>query len=446
MFMDNALFDNKGISKWFEKKPKRVSSAKVYAVSPHVVSVPLTSKYAPSAEVMVRVGETVVSDQLISRPQGKGTYSYAPFNGVVKAIKEQKLPNGFTALVITIEASSPMTTGRLSPSRNEASLESYTKAEILRDLELSGITGMGGAGFPVHSKYRTQKPLDMIILNGAECEPFLYSDELLLWQKTYEVLLGASLLAKSVGAPRVVVAIEKHQKKLAKHLQSVFTELSCPFEVALVSGQYPAGEGRLLIREITGNLLEEGDHAADAGALVSNTTTAFSVFQVLIQKKALTRRYITVSDVPKQKVYFLSIPIGISAIDALRPIGLEKAFETRRVLFGGPFMGFQVSDPQTPLAQTDGGIILLSKRSPLKENHPCLNCGKCVTACPIGLSPVQIERDLTKGLFNQAIAHGLKSCFLCGACSYACPSRIALTEKFRQGKVSLKKSSQKESL
>lgn len=302
-------------------------------------------------------------------------------------------------------------------------------AEIRARIEEAGIVGMGGAGFPTAIKVSSGKPIDILILNGAECEPYLTADERIMRERTEDIIRGGKLLARAVGAERVIIAIEKNKPEAIALFEQ--TEL----EVCLLAERYPAGSEKQLIYAATGRKVPPARLPADAGVLVQNVATALAVKEAVDEGKPLIERVVTLSgDGTEQKN--LLCPIG-TPLSAFLPYKKENA-ETVLTVEGGVMTGRAV-ERDAVVKKTTGGFLFLTKVQN-ESPKPCINCGKCAAVCPMRLMPMQIEFYTGAGKYNLAEKYGgVLSCIACGACTYACPARRPLNEAIARAKTELRK-------
>jgi electron transport complex protein RnfC len=315
---------------------------------------------------------------------------------------------------------------------------------VLERLHACGVLGMGGAGFPTAQKIRSLLgPLKLLIINGAECEPFLTCDERSLREKAREVLTAAEALARIFGIPEVIIAVESSRFGALSSLQEALFDgnfsLSALFHLP---DRYPAGGERQIIQTVRGLAMPGGTHPVDHGILCLNVQTILAVGAAIDSGECLTRRVITVSGNGVRQPANLDVLIGTPIDYLLECCGGVKEGRQQLIL-GGAMMGFSVASTEIPITKTTSALLVLSDTDlasiPHLIEHPCIRCGACTDACPQGLLPHSLH-DLVKAKRMAELEHlHLLDCIECGCCDVVCPSIIPLTERFRQGKKQLRR-------
>ena len=310
---------------------------------------------------------------------------------------------------------------------------SFDRAEILAALREGGIVGMGGAGFPAAVKYGTEAEIDTVLLNGAECEPFLTCDERLMIEQPAAVINGTLLLKKAASARRVVLCLEDNKPEAVRALHEALRAAPQmePEEISLriLPARYPQGGERQLIQAVTGREVPSGGLPADVGVLVSNAATARAVAAVLLDGEPLTSRIVTVTGGVREPCNFLA-PIGSSLQELIAAAGGPVSRENW-VILGGPMTGRCIARNYSGeselgfVTKTTSGIVLLPPAR--RRESPCIRCGACATACPAGLVPWKIDFADREG--DAALCGRLDAdaCIACGCCSYVCPAGRELT-------------------
>lgn len=383
---------------------------------PDRVTVPLGS-----ARAVVKTGDHVCRGELIAAREGKFSANvHASVSGIV-ILTEKREDGDYLVIENDFSARSRFMEPLLSPSPDR----------IAERIEEAGIVGMGGAGFPTAVKVSGGKKIDTLILNGAECEPYLTADDRIMRERTSEIVRGGRYLARAVGAERVVIAIEKNKPEAVALFEK--TEL----EVCVLNERYPAGSEKQLVYSVTGRKVPPARLPADAGVLVQNVATALAVNEAIEEGKPLIERVVTLSGkgaIPKN----LLCPIG-APLSSFFPFVNANA-ETVRVVDGGIMTGKRVSR-NAAVAKTTGGFLFLTAEEINDESpSPCINCGRCAAACPMRLMPMQIEFYTAARKFALAEKYGgVLSCIGCGACSYVCPAHRPLNWAIRLAKNELRR-------
>ena len=319
-----------------------------------------------------------------------------------------------------------------------------TPENVISRLHESGVLGMGGAGFPTAQKIKNLSgPLQLLIINGAECEPFLTCDERVIREHPEELLRSAEALAQIFDIPKILVAVESSRSDALNALKhEIDSGAFSRSSLFALPDRYPAGGERQLIQTVSGLAIAAGTHPVDHGILCLNVQTLLAVARAIDQGAYLTRRIMTVSGHGIQDPSNLDVLIGTPIRDLIECCG-GMMEGPKQLILGGPMMGHSVSSTETPVTKTSSALLVLSDTdlpsSPLFAEHPCIRCGACTEACPQGLLPQNLH-DLVKvkRLAELERLH-LLDCIECGCCDVVCPSVIPLTERFREGKKQLRR-------
>ncbi len=395
------------------------------------------------AVAVVKVGDRVLKGQLIARPgPGLSAPVHAPTSGTVAAVKPVTAahPSGCTATAIIIECDGQHRGAEEAPVTDPFKL---TREELAGKIADYGIVGMGGASFPAAVKLNAAsgRGIDTLLINGGECEPFLTADDLLMQERAATIVLGARLIRYIIDAKRIAIAIEDNKvaaiaamKKVCRHHENI--------DVVVVPTRYPMGSAKQMIQAVTGQEVPAGGRSSDVGVLMHNVATAYAIARCLTHNEPLISRIVTVSGGVVAHPQNIEAPIGT-------PIGylLEYCGGTRetpaRLLLGGPMMGQVMPSTEVPLIKGAAGVLALSAQElPNAAESPCIRCGRCVDACPMGLVPLEMANHSRRNDFEGAGKFGLSDCILCGSCAYVCPSHIPLVHYFQyaKGEVSAQKS------
>lgn len=302
----------------------------------------------------------------------------------------------------------------------------YKRQELLEILEEKGLKGMGGAGFPTYLKYRTDKEISVVLINGAECEPYLTCDYRLMLECAPAVVNGALILLKAAGAGKAVICVEDNKKKAAEKLEQ-YTDGLPNVEIKLLPTKYPQGGERQLIQTVIGKEVPKGGFPADVGVIVSNVATAKAAADAVFAGKRPAGRVITVSGAVKKPGNYL-VPVGTPLRELL--LHCEGVTEQENmVIVGGPMTGkcaavnWDGEDMGKVTLTTSGIVVLPGKRW---EVQPCIRCGACIRICPAGLAPVNIETAFLKEEMKICEELYASECISCGCCSYVCPAKREL--------------------
>jgi electron transport complex protein RnfC len=417
---------------------KNLTSEKAIVVMPMPATlyIPLQQHIGAPAEVLVAEGDLVRKGQMIARNQGAVSASqHAPTSGRIKSVAEVAAPHpsGLPQKTIIIEPDGKDEWADLPEPI--ADPFTATPQEINDRVAQSGIVGMGGAAFPSAIKLNlgAQKKLEVLLLNGAECEPYLTCDDRVMREYSDEVIDGARIMAHALGTPRVVIGIEQNKPQAIESMTRAAAAFS-NIEVAAVPVQYPMGSERHLVQAITGRETPARKLTADLGIVVHNVATARAVHHAVRFGRPLVARVVTVSGGAIRQPNNVLTPIGTRIADLVEFCGGFSA-RPESVVNGGPMMGSPLASLDAPVVKGTSGILALTAEeingSPTSA---CIRCGSCVTVCPCGLSPVDMAAFIRKDNLDVAAKLGVMDCFSCGSCSYVCPSHIPLVHYFNYAK------------
>jgi electron transport complex protein RnfC len=349
---------------------------------------------------------------------------------VVKAIEPRTHPVGGNVLSVVIESDSKDEWEELS----DVDIEKLTPSQIIDKVKEAGIVGLGGAAFPSYVKLSPpkDKPVDLVILNGAECEPYLTADYRLMLERKEEILLGGKLIMKALNAQKGYIAIEDNKPEAIKEFSNLAPKYG--FEVCGLKTKYPQGGERQLINAISGREVPCGGLPFDVGAYVQNVGTAIAIYEACAKNKPLVERVVSVTgnvNEPKN----LNARIGTSFKELIEFCGGYSS-ECQKIIMGGPMMGIAQITDEVPIIKATSGI-LVQKETFLPLDEPCIRCGSCVDACSIGLLPARIGDYIEKNRFDEAKELGVLDCIECGSCAWVCPSKRNLVHLFKYGKLKL---------
>jgi len=433
----------------------------VKAPLPGRAYIPLSQHLGKICIPLVKAGDSVLTGQIIAQAQAH-VYSpmHASVSGKIALIQDWPHPVLGRCKTIVIDSDgldksqTPPRAEHPAPNgtRCEANPRSQTEinnltAEQIRDIVFqSGVVGMGGAGFPTHIKLNPPKPAHTLIINGAECEPYLTGDYQLMIEKAEEISKGLELAARCLGVKKVYIAIEENKPEAIKALSHKVTpwrgQAKSPpgggrqsHQLAVLKSQYPQGGEKQLIKNILGKQVPSGKLPFDIGVVVQNVATVYAIYEAVYLKKPLYERVVTVTGSCLQNPKNLLVRIGTPLKELIDFCGPLKQ-EPFKIIVGGPMMGFSQYTDEAPVIKTTTGIVLLSeKEAKMQEEESCIRCGACVRACPAGLMPCLINLASEKAMWTEALTYKAIDCIECGLCNYVCPANRRLTQSIKRAKL-----------
>ena len=403
---------------------------------PELLIVPLRQHIGSDGICCVEVGDTVLKGQILS--QSSSPFSvpvHAPTSGEVVAIAPHVVahPSGLTEMCISIRPDGKDTWGDLSPIANYSKLD---KNKLIEAICQAGISGMGGAGFPTHIKTSTSKPVEFLILNGIECEPYITSDDRLMREHAWQIRQGLDILTHLIEPKAIIVAVEDNKPEAFEAL-NIACQDKKDYRVVSVETKYPAGGEKQLIQVVTGREVPRNGLPADVGVMMFNVGTCYAIADAILHGKPLIERIVTVTGEavksPSNFRALLGTPVSHLLEEASYTPKKQKA---PKVIMGGPMMGFTLSDATIPVVKTTNCLLVPAKKELVDDNaeRPCIRCSACADACPASLLPQQIFWHAKAKEYDKAEEYDLFDCIECGACAYVCPSEIPLVHYYRQAK------------
>lgn len=400
--------------------------------------IPLQQHMGAPAECLVEAGDTVREGMLIGRAPGVFSANvHASIPGKVKEIRDIYLATGMPSKAVVVEFEGEFERGGSGPGQ----WQDRDPQELLDLIREQGIVGMGGATFPTPIKFTTREgsPVEYFVVNGVECEPFLTADHRLMLEKTESILEGVEIVRRILSPRYVLIGVEENKPDAVEVLRGQIARRGVDIEVVVLKTRYPQGDEKQLLKALTGREVPSGGLPLDIGAVVSNVGTVYAIYEAVVQGKPLIERIVTVTGPALKNPANLKVRIGTPVGNLLEECG-GFSDKPGKIVAGGPMMGFALADPGVPVVKGTSGILVLSERQsrPALQTS-CIGCGRCVAACPFGLSPTSLYKWIEHREYKEAMAAGLMDCKECGCCSYVCPAHIPLVQGMKLGKLMARK-------
>jgi electron transport complex protein RnfC len=400
---------------------------------PAELIVPLSQHLGAPATALKQKGDIVVAGEKIGQASSFISADiHSPVNGTIADIKKVTLANSVVteAFVIVPDAENPLGNWPEQP------YDTLSPQELLAIIKDMGVVGTGGATFPTHVKLAVPKgkSVDALVINGVECEPYLTADHRLRLEQTDLVLRGIMIVAKITQPKRIIIGVENNKKDAIAMLRQVIASNNYPITVTPLKVKYPQGDEKQLLKATINREIPSGKLPLDVGAVVLNIGTSFAIYEAVALRKPLVERVVTVSGEAMSTKRNLRVLLGSKVADLIAFAG-GVAHEPDKYISGGPMMGFAFFDDQIPVIKGTSGILALDNDPAMNAPQtPCISCGRCVAACPMGLQPTKLFRLIDNRMYAEAMGMNLMDCKECGCCSYSCPAHLPLVHGMKLGK------------
>ncbi|MBU0759149.1 MAG: electron transport complex subunit RsxC [Candidatus Omnitrophica bacterium] len=411
---------------------------------PKKAILPLSQHTGAPSEPVVNIGDIVKTGSLIARSKGFISANlHSSISGKVVAIEQSPHPVIGSSNAIVIESDGQ---DLKAFSETGKKVSSVSKEDIISIVKEAGIVGLGGAAFPTSVKLSPSagKKIDTLIINGAECEPFLTCDYRLMLEKSKEIMLGVFLIAKALGVKDVLIGIEDNKLDAIEALGSALFRLRIAEQkvsMRKLKTRYPQGGEKQLTKTLLNREVPSGGLPLDIGCVVNNVQTVFSVYEAVYMGKPLYERVVTVSGSFLKNPKNLLVRIGTPIKELLETCGLDVKQDIYKIIMGGPMTGVAQYNLDAPVIKGTSGILVLNRASSEPgQEMDCIRCSRCIDACPAGLMPCMIGVAARRNRFDIASTYNPFDCIECGACGYVCPSNIELVQLIKLAKAKLKKS------
>lgn len=416
------------------------------AKEPETVYISLHQHVGAPCEPIVNIGDNVKVGQKIG--DSKASLSvpvHSSVSGTVKGITKMYTSNGIKCDCIEIESDGLNQLDESVGVKND--FDSLSREEVLKMIRESGIVGLGGGGYPAHSKIYSSpshskmtaaedSPIDTVILNGAECEPYITCDHRIMVESPEKIVFGLEVFMKFFGECQGYIAIEDNKKDAIDVLKEKVKDKD--ITIASMKTKYPQGDSYMIINAVTGRVVPKGSRSKDVDAIVTNVHTAYCVAEAVGESKPLYERVISVTGNGIKEPKNLLVKVGTTVGDVIEQCGGFKG-KPGKILSGGPMNGIALHSLDTPIVKTTGNLLVLTEEeTKVDKVEPCIKCGKCAEVCPVYLLPLYASAYALKGNFEKAEEYGALTCINCGGCSYICPSKRPLTESIRHAEDEIK--------
>lgn len=429
-----SIFQVRGGVRLRHRKELSSQAAIVRMPPPRQVCIPLQQHIGSPAEPVVQVGDRVGKGQLIGKAgRGISAAVHASVSGVVVAVEDRMAPHpsGLTQPSVVIQSDGEDRWAELPPPITADFPLPATPKQLSERVAAAGIVGLGGAAFPsaVKLDMRQRHELDTLVINGAECEPYITCDDRLMREQAGEVVDGVRIMAYALAVQTVYIAIERNKPQALAAMRAA-ARADNSIRVVSVPARFPMGSAQHLLLAVTGRETPANRRTAEVGAIVHNVATARAVSRAVRRGEPLVSRVITLSGLGLREPANVEVPLGTSVEDVLAFCGGLHAVPTL-LIGGGPMMGIPLPSLQVPVVKGTCGVLALTAAEINQHDEaPCIRCGRCVSACPCGLVPVEMAQLVRHGDLQAARAIGVQDCISCGSCSYICPSNIPLAHFF----------------
>ncbi|MFH1395466.1 MAG: electron transport complex subunit RsxC [Candidatus Omnitrophota bacterium] len=408
---------------------------------PQIAVVPLCQHIGAPNNPIVKKGDYVEEGQRIGESQSFiSSPVHSPVYGKVLDVKKAFHPGFGPIESVFIERDKD----KPSIQYNKKSIGALSSSDILHKIKTAGIVGMGGAAFPTHVKLSVPagKKIETLIINGAECEPYLTCDHVLMTRRAEDVLEGIEIIDTIINPSEIYIAVEDNKKSAFFNFKKLVgrdnREFSKKIKIVLLETKYPQGGEKQLIKAISKKEVPPGKLPLDIGFLVQNVGTVCAVYEAVCLDKPLIERIVTLSGDCLDKPGNYTVRVGTTINDILEIYGINLIKAPKKIIIGGPMMGFSQPFLDAPVLKSTSGILFLSENSAkIYQESVCIKCAKCVDACPVNLVPTEIMKNVKKEYWDKAEKLFVTDCMECGACVYSCPARIPLVQYIKQGKTAV---------
>jgi electron transport complex protein RnfC len=435
--MDLKTFQH-GIHPGYHKELTRGKATEAMPVPPEIV-VPLQQHIGAPCKPTVKAKDAVTVGQAVGDSEAfVSSPVHSSVAGVVKKIEPRPHPIGsmVNSIVIATDSEADQALPARKPSND---VTAFSIEEIRTAIKNAGMVGLGGAGFPTHIKLNPPKgkTIDTVIINAAECEPYLSSDHRMMLEQPEDVIFGTRLIMRAFNLQKGFIGIEANKLDAVEALKRALKP-DDGIDIVVLEVKYPQGAEKMLIEAVTGHRVPPGGLPMDVQANVNNVSGAVAVARAVRDAVPVIERIVTVTGKGIREPKNVLARVGTPIKDVIEFCG-GLTSDAKKVIIGGPMMGMAQTTLDVPVVKTTGGILVLSEAE-VKEvsPHPCIRCGKCVDACPIKLVPSKLGVFVERGMFDRIADYHVNDCMECGCCVYVCPAKRPMVHWIRLGKAVLR--------
>ena len=405
------------------------------------VTIPMSMHIGKPAIPVVKAGDLVKVGTKIGEADGKVSSNiYASVSGKVVRLVDFLLSNGASSTAVVIESDGEMTQEEVSaPVVNN-------REDFIAAVKNSGVVGLGGAGFPTHVKLDVPaEKIDYLLVNGAECEPYITSDSITMLTRSEDILYALKAMNRYLGVKQVIIGLEKNNKKVIAAMKELAASVSdFSVKVHVLPDKYPQGGEKVLVYHTTGRKIAVGKLPVDVGCVVLNSTSVAAIGSFLRTGMPLVKKCITVEGGTVRQPQNVIAPVGTPLKELFEVCG-GFTEDPVKIIYGGPMMGITVPNADMPVIKNTNAILALTGK---EAKHPkmtaCIRCGACVNTCPFGLAPVRIAQAYEKGDADALQTLSVQSCMECGCCSFVCPANRPLVQLNKLSKKIISENAKKE--
>ena len=405
---------------------------------PNTVTIPMSMHIGAPATPIVKIGDLVKVGTKIGEANGYvSSPVYSSVSGKVTKITDSLMLNGATCSAVVIESD-----GEMAVDESITVPTVNNREDFINAVKSSGVVGLGGAGFPTFVKLDVEcDRIDYIIINGAECEPYVTSDTFTMLNRADDMVLALNAFKDHLGVKNIIIGVEKNNKKVCEAMKKLASLVKEPsIEVKVLPDVYPQGGEKVLVYHVTGRKILDGKLPIDVGCIVLNCTTIAAIGEYLRTGMPLVEKCVTVEGGAVKNPQNVIAPIGTCLSDLFDFCGgLTK--DPAKIIYGGPMMGITVQNATAPVLKNTNAVLALTKKeAKLPKTTACIRCGACVNVCPFGLAPVSIAEAYGKGDIETLEELSVKTCMECGCCSFVCPANRPLVQLNKLSKQLVKES------